>query len=247
MDKDSQLSLKKIVHELTQPLTTIKAYGFVASSQLDSGVYDPKVVANTVKKMVEAADFVSELLKRFSTIELAANLQFSVVDLAELIRKPCGLIEPNLRHFGIDLQIAEMPDCQVNVDAVHIQAAVINLFRNSIESRRNESDATPVIKVEASVNDEWVEVIVGDNGMGIPEEKREDLFQNGNSEGSGRGMGLSMCKEIVELHGGEIWHKDNSPAGAKFHFTLPLAKRGNQTFVQAKGDLIRNLKGDVRV
>ena len=132
MDRDSRRSLKKIVHELIQPLTTIKAFGYVAINQLDAGTTDAKAVSDIVSKMVEAAEFANELLDRFSSNELADSLQLATVDLAELVSKPCELVEPNLRHFGIDLQLAELPDCQVKVDAVQAQAALINLFRNSI-------------------------------------------------------------------------------------------------------------------
>ena len=253
MDNDSRHSLNKIIHELTQPLTTVRAYGFVAVNQLDSDVADAKAVADSVRKMVEAADFASELLIRFSSIELADSLHRDNVDLSELIRKPCELIEPNLRYFGIDLQLSEIPDCQVNVDAVQIQAALINLFRNSIESR-NERDSEPVIKVEASVVDDWVEVAVSDNGRGVPREMHEDLFQKSNSSISGRGIGLPICREIIELHGGKIGHKDNNPAGAKFHFTLPLTtdeKPANEhqasgSLRHVKADMVRQLKGDIK-
>ena len=229
MDRDSRRSLKKIVHELIQPLTTIKAFGYVAINQLDAGTTDAKAVSDIVSKMVEAAEFANELLDRFSSNELADSLQLATVDLAELVSKPCELVEPNLRHFGIDLQLAELPDCQVNVDAVQVQAALINLFRNSIEARRNERDANPVIKVEASLSNNWVEVVVTDNGWGIPQEKQKDLFQACDPSSVGRGMGLSICKEIIELHGGKIWHQDNSPAGAKFYLTLPIAGTEKQT------------------
>lgn len=229
MDRESRRTLKKIIHELAQPLTTIKAFGYVAVNQLDSGPTDVKAVSDLVKKMVEAADFADELLERFHTTQVAENLQLGAVELKELVGKPVGMIEPQLRHYGVDLQLLDIPDCQVNVDAVQIQAALINLFRNSIESRRMEGNSKPLIKVEASVGNEWAEIVVADNGCGIPQELQDAMFQTRDSVDGRRGMGLSICKELVELHGGKIWHKDNSPAGAKFHLTLPLVGKETKT------------------
>ena len=215
--------LAKITSELEEPFTAIRAYGALALQQLKSDVADKDDLTGVIEKMVQAVDFAKQLLQHLNADDLSANLTLAPIGLDELIGKPCQLLELSLRHFGIELRLPEMPDCQVNVDEAQIQFALIDLMKNSIESRHTESSTRPHIQLEAFLGEQSVELVVIDNGWGVPKKRQENLFEVFTPLSGIQESSLATCKLIVELNGGKIWHSDNSPTGAKFHLTLPLA------------------------
>ena len=112
-----------------------------------------------------------------------------------------------------------------SVDARLIVQVLVNLVNNAI--KYTPPDAAIVLSAERQ--DDRVVISVADEGPGIPDEEKERIFEmfyvGSNRDTVGRkslGLGLSLCRTIVQTHGGEIWVSDNVPHGAVFHFTLPL-------------------------
>ena len=109
---------------------------------------------------------------------------------------------------------------------MQIQLVLVNLLRNAMMSMANTKDlAAKVINIEVgSYTDERIRVSVTDRGVGIAAELLEAVFEpmySGN--GGGMGMGLAICRMIVDAHGGRIWCEENPSGGARFHFTLRTA------------------------
>jgi two-component system sensor kinase FixL len=111
----------------------------------------------------------------------------------------------------------------VLIDKVQIQQVLLNLMRNAVEAMHGSSRRELRISTRMS-SDDQVEVSVADSGPGLPEVVREKLFQPFvTTKPSGMGVGLSICRGIVEAHGGRMWLADRPGGGADFRFTLPVA------------------------
>jgi two-component system, LuxR family, sensor kinase FixL len=111
----------------------------------------------------------------------------------------------------------------VMVDMLQIEQALLNLLRNSIDAIGEAGQGT--ISIEAALVDEdFVEVCVRDSGPGFPPDRAVSPFLPlSSTKKEGLGIGLSLCRSLIEAHGGQIWLDANSP-GAAVHFTLPVAK-----------------------
>ena len=110
----------------------------------------------------------------------------------------------------------------VFIDKVQIQQVLLNLIRNAVEAMHDSPRRELAIKALLS-EDGVVEISVADSGPGLPQRVREKLFQPFiTTKPSGMGVGLSICRGIIEAHGGRMWLSDASAAGADFHFTLPV-------------------------
>jgi two-component system sensor kinase FixL len=127
------------------------------------------------------------------------------------------------KELGITVHISQEPAIpQAVVDRVQIQQVLLNLIRNAVEAMRD----SPVreLSVRTSVQPDRVLVAVTDTGVGIPAEIAAKLFQPFvTTKPEGMGIGLSVCRTIIEAHGGRLWTEPNSPGGSIFRFTLPMA------------------------
>jgi two-component system sensor kinase FixL len=113
----------------------------------------------------------------------------------------------------------------VLIDKVQIQQVLLNLIRNAIEAMQDSSRRELTIGAKRASCD-WVEISVADSGPGLPKTVREKLFQPFvTTKPSGMGVGLSICHDIIEGHGGRMWLAETPGGGATFCFTLPVAGR----------------------
>jgi signal transduction histidine kinase len=121
----------------------------------------------------------------------------------------------------MDLE-STLPD--VLADRVQLQQVIINLVMNGIEAMQPVTDRPHELVIRTRQDGpEFVLVAVKDSGVGISPENADNLFNAFfTTKTSGMGMGLSICRSIVEAHGGRIWAEPNVPQGTTFHFTLPL-------------------------
>jgi len=108
----------------------------------------------------------------------------------------------------------------VQLDRVQIQQVLVNLIRNGMDAM-NSSSGLKVVSIQARRSEETVRIEIGDRGSGVefPERIFEPFF---TTKGDGMGMGLAICRSIVESHRGRLWAEKNEPQGAKFVFTLPV-------------------------
>ena len=125
---------------------------------------------------------------------------------------------------AVRLGMALAPDTPTDfIDRVLIQQVLLNLLRNAVEAMQSSPRRELTITTTASV-DRMVEVSVTDSGPGLAADVRDKLFQPFvTTKPAGMGVGLSICRGIVEAHGGRMWLADNPGGGAAFHFTLPVA------------------------
>ena len=212
-----------IAHELNQPLTALTNY--VRASRRLAASNKPADIA-LMHEALEAAEAsalrAGDVIRRLRELVARGDANRSETSLAQLILDVCTIgrgIEPS-KEISL-LSSVEPADLMVWVDQIQVQQVIINLVRNSVEAL--EKTEKPEILIRAIKRNNFAEVSVRDNGTGIPDKVRNNLFSAiMTAKAAGMGIGLSISRTIVEAQGGEIWLASSQPGMTDFRFTLPL-------------------------
>lgn len=214
-----------LAHELNQPLTAIATYLEAGRDMLDGGAAaDPALIREAMAEAAAEAIRAGTIVRRLRAFVGRGEMQRTREDLARLIDEASRLALIGARQRGIraffDLDSAIET---VLVDRVQIQQVLVNLIRNAAEAV--ESCARRDIRVTASAADgDMACISVADTGPGISDAVRARLFEAfATTKEQGMGLGLSICRTIVEAHGGRIWEAPADGGGTVFHFTVPRA------------------------
>jgi two-component system sensor kinase FixL len=213
-----------LAHELNQPLTAIASY-CDGVDELLSGDSDAETIANAREVLREvAAESVraGEIVRRMRDFMSHGETEHKVEHLPRLITEANALALVGSREHGIEVQVSLDPQVdQVFVDRIQIQQVLVNLIRNAIEAMTTSEVRSLVISSGAGPNGS-VTVSIEDTGSGINDELAPQLFQPFvTSKETGMGIGLSICRTIIEAHGGRIWFESRPEGGTNFSFTLP--------------------------
>lgn len=217
-----------LAHELNQPLTAIANYCEGARALLDGEpASDDLVVAREALQDAAAqAVRAGEIVRRMRDFLTHGETEHRVESLSGVITEANALALVGSREHGIDVQVNLDPEAdEVFIDRVQIQQVLFNLIRNAIDAMI-ESPVRELAIMSHTGSDGFVTVTIEDSGPGISETLAPQLFQPFvTSKQGGMGIGLSICRTIVEAHGGRIWFERAPASGTVFHFTLPLAGR----------------------
>jgi two-component system sensor kinase FixL len=205
-----------LAHEVGQPIAAILNFA-AAHRRASTG---PGAESETIGRIEAQARRAAEILKRLRGFIEKRPETREKEDLAALIEEALRLSPPRSRA---QIVFAPMRRFEVRVDRIQIEQVIVNLLQNADEALRHAE--APEIRIAlAQSEDGGVSVSVADNGPGVEPEARGRLFSAFYStKRFGMGVGLSICKSIVEAHGGEIGFRPNAPHGAVFEFTLPAA------------------------
>ena len=205
-----------LVQDLRAPLKNIQQLGDIAMQNASSG---------DLTKMTEALESQSTLLHRatnlINTLESYALLDGSVTFSPVSLQTVAEQATDNLRVFIDEQQATVVIDKLPNVIGHQVQ--LIQLFQNLIQNGLKYNESTqPTVTIK---QEDRFTVVVSDNGIGIPEEHGQSVFEPllrlwSADEYDGTGIGLSMCKKIVERHQGKIWYTSSEGKGSKFHVRL---------------------------
>ncbi len=215
--------LSSVSHDLRTPLAIIT--GAASSLAVGGGELDPMARGELAQSIHREADRLDRLLKslleimRLEAGAVQLNKQWHPLD--EIIGAALASLERWLRDHAVHTAVpADLP--LVLVDGVLLEQVVINLVENAVKYAPPGSS----IDLSASASDREVIVAVADQGPGIPvgEESRifEKFYRTQHARERGVGLGLTICRGIVEAHGGRIWAENRSRGGALFRFSIPL-------------------------
>ena len=219
-----------IAHELNQPLTAIANYTegmrTMMSRNLDKAEREQLIeVLDTCSKQAVRA---GQLIHRLRDFVRGGQPRIQMVDPADLTDSAMTLALINGFRRNVKLDVAIPQDLPpVAVDPVQAQQILFNLIRNAFEAMHADDRDGNILRIEALRHDEdHIEFIVEDNGPGIDPQLADRMFESFvTTKGGGMGVGLSICKQIVESYGGSIWFtKSPLLGGARFHFTLPTGR-----------------------
>ena len=221
VDEQRGALLRSVSHDLRTPLATIRA---VASDLRDGTVYDDSTRTELLAAVCDEAERLDRLvgnLLSMSRIETGAlKPERQAVALDELVHERLGRLAPLFRQVRVQVDIpAELP--LVDGDYSQLDQVLTNLLENAARYAPPSS----TVRVEASDRGDMVEARVVDEGIGVPDHERARIFEPfRRGEGGASGVGLAICKAIVEAHGGAIDVRRTPGGGATFAFTLPVRK-----------------------
>lgn len=218
-----------LAHELNQPLTAIASYCEGAAELLSRQpeADDLEMARDALKEAAGQAVRAGEIVRRMRDFMTHGETERRIESLSALMTEATALALVGSREHGIDVQVNLDPKADlVFVDRVQIQQVLFNLVRNAMEAMLDSP--TRALMITASAEQGFVTVSVEDTGSGVSETLAPQLFQPFiTSKQTGMGIGLSICRTIVEAHGGRIWFEPGSDGGTIFRFTLPLAEVDN--------------------
>ena len=212
-----------LTHEINQPLAAVGNYLGAAKQLLQdaNAARAGEMIERAAGQIVRAAQIIERvrLLVRKEEVERRPD------DLAVTVSEAAALALTSPQAAGLHLQVLIDPAMpRVLIDRVQIQQVLLNLIRNAMEAMQAGTEREIVIRA-AMTADGMAEIGIADSGPGLDAAVRERLFQPFvTTKDSGLGVGLSICRSIIELHGGEIWATDNASGGTVFHFTVPLVR-----------------------
>ena len=212
-----------LAHELNQPLTATANY--VRAALRLMGMPDPNFdrIRQAMSLAVDQTVRSSEIIRRLRSFVARGEVLRQPQSVAILIEEACGLALVGAKERGIKVLISMDPGLpEAFVDRVQIQQVLLNLIRNAMELM--DGCAVRDLTIEASARPDHVRVSVADTGIGVPPEIEARLFQPFvTTKPEGMGIGLSVCRTIVEAHSGRLWMASNPGGGSVFRFTLPTS------------------------
>jgi C4-dicarboxylate-specific signal transduction histidine kinase len=214
-----------IAHELSQPLTaTITAAS--AARRLSLGKnHSTDELRELVENVVIQAERAGTILRRLRQfVRPVASARRQPENLRQLIADAVGFAFVGPDAVDVALELYFDPDTPtVMVDRIQVQQIVANLIRNALDALR-ANDVRTIRLSTARCDSAMVEVIVSDSGPGVSDAMSANLFKPlQTTKQNGMGLGLSICRTIVEAHGGNIRHEARQQGGAVFRFTLPAS------------------------
>lgn len=212
--------ISTLVHEVNQPLTAIANYTSAGRRLLDAG--NAQSASMALQKIGEQAERANQITQRLRNFIRGGSSERRPEDLGTVIDEAVALATSSLKATDVRLATRLHPPVGlVLADRVQIQQVLFNLVRNAAEAMQQSPRREVIIASEPKAEDR-VEISVADTGPGLPAEIRAHLFQPFfTTKGDGMGIGLSVCRTIIEAHGGRLWADDNRPRGTVFRFTLP--------------------------
>src|SRR5882757_486987 len=213
-----------IAHEIKQPITAARTYAAAALRFLDKNPLDVAEVKEVLTCIVNETGRTSEVVDRIGSLIKKAPPRKDVVDLNDAIVEVTALTRSEAVKTGVAVstQLAgELPRSQC--DRVQLQQVMLNLILNAIQSMRDVEDGNRQLHISTvSIEPEGACVAVRDTGQGLRPESLPRLFEPFyTTKPDGMGMGLSICRSIIEAHGGRLWASRCEPRGALFQFTIP--------------------------
>jgi PAS domain S-box-containing protein len=220
-----------LAHEITQPLGAIENYALAARRRMGQVPPDLARVDELLDKLVGQATRAGDVVTRMRSMVQRHELEPKEIDVARAVGQCVDMVKMDceLRDIRVELKPADaLPS--VLADEIHLQQVILNLLRNAMEAvERPHADVSKEITIEMGLDgSDKVAVQIADRGAGIAEGDLERVFESFYStKPDGIGVGLAICRKLVEAHGGTLWASNNPGGGAVFRFTLPVAAPGD--------------------
>ena len=212
-----------IAHELNQPLSAAINYNRACAQTLrSSNANIPKESYEMIEKAIDQVNRAAAIIRNLRDYIEQEDVEFAEEDLGQIVQEAVELARVSAPEMSADVRL-DFASClnPISVNRVQIQQVVMNLVRNSLEAMDRASKKTLTVSIRPR-GDGFVEVAFSDTGSGVPDLIAENLFDPFVSDkDNGLGIGLTICRSIIERHGGEIWADKTGEQGATVCFTLP--------------------------
>jgi PAS domain S-box-containing protein len=224
-----------LAHELTHPLTAILSNAQAAQRFLANDDVDLNELREILNDIVAEDQRAGEVIHRLRSLLKKGESQKHCddVDINEVARDVLKLMRNDLinQNVTVDTDLAQnLP--AIRADRVQLQQVVLNLLLNACEAITDSDASERQLLIASKLENGAVRMSVTDRGGGIPEEKLEQVFERFfTTKKEGMGLGLSICRSIINEHEGKIWATKNADCGATFHFSLPINHVRNEAVI----------------
>jgi signal transduction histidine kinase len=211
-----------MAHEINQPLSAMMSSADAAAHWLDHSTPDIDNAKASLKRIAANGHRAGEVIGSIRAMFKSDARNRTSLDINELIDEVINMLRSDLQKHRISVQPDTNPRVrQVTGDRIQLQQVLSNLIANAIDSMAGE-DEPRILSVKSRVLDGGVVVAVGDSGKGIASQDVGRIFNPlFTTKPGGMGMGLSICRSIIEAHGGRLWATKCEPRGTLFQFTVP--------------------------
>jgi len=213
-----------IAHEVNQPLAAVVTNAGACLRWLDRGTPNMDEARRSVESIIKDGNRAADVIQRIRALSKKTDTQKLPIDINDVVNEVIALVRRELFSHQISLRTELAPALPVVLaDRVQLQQVVINLVINGIESMQSVTDRPRELVIRSGQdNSDRVLVEVRDSGVGVDPETINRLFTAFfTTKPGGLGMGLSICRSIIEAHEGRLWASRNMGRGATFQFTMP--------------------------
>jgi PAS domain S-box-containing protein len=214
-----------IAHEVNQPLAAVVANAEACLRWLDRETPDLAAARRSVEWVIDDGNRAGEVIRRVRALANKSDIEKVPLDVNDVVREVIALVQRELTSHQVSLQMELAPALPMTLgDRVQLQQVMINLVMNGIEAMQSTADRPRELVIRSRQDDaHGVLLSVTDCGVGISAEDADRLFDAFfTTKSGGMGMGLSICRSIVEAHGGRLSASGNEGPGATFQFVLPV-------------------------
>ena len=220
-------------HELNQPLAAIASYASGSRNLIDDAHLPPDLgghLAQAIERIAQQAERAGKVIKSVHDFVRRRDQDREAVAPRTLLDNVMPLVSLQARKLGVRVQVDCPPDLPaVWCDRTMVEQVLLNLARNGMQAMAAQpGEQTLVLSVREAASNAtrgWLAFRVADSGPGIDDEVARQLFTPFfTTKTEGMGLGLSLCRTVVEQHGGYLGHEPGQPRGTVFHFTLPQAR-----------------------
>jgi C4-dicarboxylate-specific signal transduction histidine kinase len=214
-----------IAHEVAQPLSGILTNASTCARMLAADPPNLAGASETAQRTIRDANRATEVLRRLRAMFSTKAPMIESADINDVAREVITLSAVELRRRGALLQTAFADDLpHVRVDRVQLQQVILNLLLNAADAMAEVNDRPRTVHVATGLREDGsVKLAVRDSGTGFDPQSAEKLFQAFyTTKPDGMGVGLSICRSIIESHKGRLWATPNDGPGATFGFSIPV-------------------------
>jgi PAS domain S-box-containing protein len=214
-----------IAHEVNQPLGAVVANAEACLGWLDRESPDLNEAHAAMERIVRDGHRAGEVIRRVRALIKKADTQMVPLDVNEIVSEALNIVEHELRRYQVSRRMELSSDLPAVLgDRIQLQQVVLNLMINAIEAMQPTTDRQRELVIRSEQDEtRQVRVTVMDCGIGLSTAGAHKIFDAFvTTKSSGMGMGLSICRSIIQAHGGRIWAAPNEPHGAAVQFTLPV-------------------------
>jgi two-component system sensor kinase FixL len=215
-----------LAHELNQPLGSIANYAGACVKRLQSDPFDKAKVLDNLERITRQAERAGQVIRNLRAFLRKQPDRRLVHDINDVIHDAFQLTESEARRLGISVDLDLAPTLPpVQIVPIEIEQVLVNLIKNALESVQNVEPLDKRLLISSGLRgDDGIEVSVRDWGTGVRPDLLSQVFEPFlTTKPRGMGMGLAICRRIIDAHGGRLWLGQTRKRGAMFHFSLPKA------------------------
>jgi signal transduction histidine kinase len=207
---------KMVRHDIRNEIQIVRAYAETLEQHVDES--GEEYVEQVLNSAEYAAD-ITETARDVAEVMVQADAELSAVDFRHVLVTEIEDVRSSYEAAVVETE-GEVPAIEILADDL-FESVVRNLLKNAID---HNDEAVPRVTVSAREDGDDVLFRVADNGPGIPDDRKETIFEEGEQglDSEGTGLGLYLVQTLVERYGGEVWVEDNDPEGAVFCVELPI-------------------------